>query len=87
MQLAVERAPPPQDARGDLVGQAAVPLAEPGDGAVARGVEQLAGADRSQDVPGGQPGLRAGAGRAQSSIPAVGLEGTAVSRRGIRPAR
>jgi len=76
----------PQDARGDLVRQAAVRVVEPVDRGGERRIERPALADLPQDLQSGTSGWGA-RGHRQSSMPVVGLDGTAISRRGIRPAR
>src|SRR5690606_32171418 len=48
-----------------------------------RPIRPRAAADRAQRIQGGPAGRR----RLQSGIPVVGDDGTATSRRGIRPAR
>lgn len=59
---------------------------KPLDGRSQRGVERAAGPDGAEDL---ERGTARGEARrlGQPSVPEVGLDGTAISRRGIRPAR
>lgn len=72
-----------QHARRQLVREAAVPLVQRSDRLVPRGVERRAAGNPVQDGERRAAGGQAG----QPSIPRVGDDGTATSRRGIRPAR
>jgi len=70
----------------ELVGERPVTRPEPGRGAAERHVEAKATPDGRRDLEGGAAG--GGDARfAQSSIPSVGDDGTAISRDGMRPAR
>ncbi len=71
---------------GDLVGEPAVWFGKRGDRGVESAVEVLSGAHRPQDAECCLPRSRAGS-HGQSRRPVVGLEGTAISRRSMRPAR
>ena len=84
----IEVSAPPEDSRGEFVGQAAIGVAERGQAPVERLVEWNALVYRAEDGPGGPPGRQAGGSPSgHPAIPDVGLDGTATSRRGIRPAR
>ena len=75
-----------QHAGGDLVCQPAIGVVEPSGCFVECGFELPAAAHQGEGLEGGAAGVAAG-GHPQSSIPVVGLDGTAISRRGMRPAR
>src|SRR5205807_4209757 len=70
----------------NLVGESPIAVGERGDrrvqGCGKRGSGANGGQHREGRLPRGPP-----SGAGQPSIPVVGLEGTAISRRGIRPAR
>jgi hypothetical protein len=74
-----------QDAGREFMTQAAVGVGESAEATVEGNIERHATPDLEQDPEGGA--ARGEAGIDQSSIPVVGLDGTATSRRGIRPAR
>jgi hypothetical protein len=72
------------------VGEPAIGFGQGLDGAIEGGVEGPAVANFAEDAERGAPRVEPDAGRlvqGQRNIPVVGLEGTAISRRGIRPAR
>jgi hypothetical protein len=73
------------DAVDQLLRQGAVARGQTRAGPLQRAVRQVAGADALQRLERG-PARGTGPG-AQSSIPVRGEDGTARSRRGIRPAR
>jgi hypothetical protein len=74
-----------QDAGGQLMGQASVNIGQGSQAAFERQVEWHAAAHGKEDPQG--RAARRESGVVQPSIPATGEEGTATSRRGIRPAR
>lgn len=85
-QRQIQIAPTAQDAGRELVRQSAVASVESAERPGQCRVKRSAGGRFLEDLEGGASRAD-GFGRAQSSIPRVGLDGTATSRTGIRPAR
>jgi hypothetical protein len=77
---------PAQHAGGEFVGQAPVSLVEVAERLSECLIEGNTSPDRGQDVEGRAAGEESGSGY-DDTIPVVGDDGTATSRRGMRPAR
>jgi hypothetical protein len=87
----VEIVPVPQDTGGEFVGETAVALLQSSQGVIQGLIKGLSFVDGPKDAKRRRTGGKAGRSPplvpAHLSIPSVGLEGTATSRRGMRPAR
>jgi len=74
----------PQGARRELVGESPVCVRQSRERVVECEIEGAAPVYQLEQAPGGAPRCQP---LGQVSIPAIGVDGTATSRRGIRPAR
>ena len=81
----VERCLAPKHTGREFVREPSVGIGQPGESALECAVEGEAAAHIREDAERGTP--RCEAGVVQRSIPSVVVDGTAISRRGIRPAR